>query len=137
MRSYLLDCFESEENIEHLTPDQKFIYIYNRFTSEYVHQYNLIKYNFNETLIMREWLLGLAISCDFYNYDIIKVAKEHHDLDPEHQFSEKLKNKIGDIIMITSICGYYPYPGGGNYTAAKRAEIAFSETLRMEMAGKM
>ena len=45
------------------------------------------------------------------------------------------KNKIGDIVMITSICGYYPYASGGNYVSAKRAEIAFSETLRMEMAG--
>ena len=96
MRSYLLDCFESEENIEHLTPDQKFIYIYNRFKSEYVHQYNLRKFDFNLTLIMTEWLSGLAISCDFYNYDIIKVAKELHDLDPEHQFSEKLEDKICD-----------------------------------------
>ena len=96
MRNYLLDCFENEENTEHLTPDQKFIYIYNRFKSEYVHQYNLRKFDFNLTLIMTEWLSGLAISCDFYNYDVIKVAKELHDLDPEHQFSEKLEDKICD-----------------------------------------
>jgi hypothetical protein len=96
MRSYLLDCFENEENTEHLTPDQKFIYIYNRFESEYVHQYNLRKYDFNKTLIMTEWLSGLAISCDFYPYDIIKVAKELHNLDPKHIFSEKLEDKICD-----------------------------------------
>jgi len=96
MRNYLLDCFEQEENIEHLTPDQKFIYIYNRFTSEYVHQYNLRKFNFNLTLIMTEWLSGLAINCDYSYYDIIKVAKELHELDPKHQFSEKLEDKICD-----------------------------------------
>jgi hypothetical protein len=96
MRTYLLDCFESEENTEHLTPDQKFIYIYNRFTSEYVHQYNLIKYNFNETLIMKEWISGLAISCDFYYYDILQTAKKLHNLDPEYKFSEKLEDKICD-----------------------------------------
>jgi len=96
MRSYLLDCFESEENIEHLTPDQKFIYIYNRFTSEYVHQYNLIKYNFNETLIMKEWVSGLAINCDYTYCNILQTAKELHNLDPEHQFSKKLENKICD-----------------------------------------
>ena len=96
MRSYLLDCFENEENTEHLTPDQKFIYIYNRFESEYVHEYNLRKFKFNKTLIMTEWLSGLAISCAFYYYDIIKVAKELHELDPEHEFSEKLYDKICD-----------------------------------------
>ena len=96
MRNYLLDCFEQEENIEDLTPDQKFIYIYNRFESEYVHQYNLRKYDFNKTLIMTEWLSGLAISCDFYYYDIIRVAKELHELDPKHIFNEKLHNKICD-----------------------------------------
>jgi len=96
MRSYLLDCFENEENTEHLTPDQKFIYIYNRFESEYVHEYNLRKFKFNKTLIMTEWLSGLAISCDFYYYDIIRVAKELHELDPKHEFSEKLYDKICD-----------------------------------------
>ena len=96
MRNYLLDCFENEENTEHLTPDQKFIYIYNRFESEYVHEYNLRKFKFNKTLIMTEWLSGLAISCDFYYYDIIKVAKELHELDPKHKFSEKLYDKICD-----------------------------------------
>ncbi len=94
MRNYLLDCFESEENTELLTPDQKFIYIHNRFTSEYVHQYNLVRYNFNETLIMKEWLSGLAINCDYTNYDILQTAKELHNLDPEHKFHEKLEDKI-------------------------------------------
>lgn len=65
-----------------------------------------------------------------YNINVIAPMKMSQAVMPS-----MLKNKIGDIIMITSICGYYPYPGGGNYTAAKRAEIAFSETLRMEMAG--
>lgn len=96
MRSYLLDCFKNEENTEDLIPELKFIYIYNRFESEYVHQYNLIKFDFNKTLIMEEWLSGLAISCDFYYHDIIRVAKELHNLDPEYQFSEKLERKICD-----------------------------------------
>jgi hypothetical protein len=45
---------------------------------------------------MTEWLSGLAIGCDFYYYDIIKVAKKLHDLDSEHEFSEKLYDKICD-----------------------------------------
>ena len=94
MRNYLLDCFELEENIEHLTPDQKFIYIYNRFESEYVHEYNLRKFKFNKTSILTEWLSGLAISCDYTYYGILQTAKELHDLDPEYVFSEKLEDKI-------------------------------------------
>lgn len=94
MRSYLLDCFENEENTELLTPDQKFIYIHHRFQSEYLHAYNIEKYKNNHIKILGEWLSGLAISCDFYNYDIIKVAKELHELDPEYQFPEKLEDKI-------------------------------------------
>ena len=65
-----------------------------------------------------------------YNINVIAPMKMSQAVIPS-----MLKNKIGDIIMITSICGYYPYAGGGNYTAAKRAEISFSETLRIEMAG--
>ena len=43
---------------------------------------------------MTEWLLGLAISCDYTYYGILQTAKELHDLDPEYQFSEKLEDKI-------------------------------------------
>lgn len=94
MRTYLLECFENEENTEDLTPDQKFIYIYKRFESEYMHAYNIIRYKNNRTIIMTEWLSGLAISCDFYYYDIIKVAKKLHDLDPEFVFNDKLYDQI-------------------------------------------
>jgi NADP-dependent 3-hydroxy acid dehydrogenase YdfG len=45
------------------------------------------------------------------------------------------KNGYGDIIIITSICGYYPYKKGGNYATAKRGAISLAETLRMEMSG--
>ena len=96
MRNYLLDCFENEENVELLSPDQKFVYIYNRFESEYLHAYNIKRYKNNYIKILEEWLSGLAISCDFYYYDIIKVAKELHDLDPEHEFNNKLYDKICD-----------------------------------------
>lgn len=36
------------------------------------------------------------------------------------------------IIFITSIGGNVPYPGGGNYTNAKRGEIGLIETMRLE-----
>lgn len=42
------------------------------------------------------------------------------------------KSESPTIIFITSIGGNVPYPGGGNYTNAKRGEIALIETMRME-----
>ena len=36
------------------------------------------------------------------------------------------------IIFVTSIGGNVPYPGGGNYTNAKRGEIGLIETMRLE-----
>lgn len=45
------------------------------------------------------------------------------------------KNGHGDIIIITSICGYYPYKNGGNYASAKRGAMSLAETLRIEMSG--
>ena len=93
MRSYLLDCI-TDEGTEHLTPDQRFIFIYDRCENEYCHPYNLKRYNHNRVLIMEEWLSGLAISCDFYYNDILKVARKLHDLKPDFVFDEKLENKI-------------------------------------------
>lgn len=42
------------------------------------------------------------------------------------------KSESPTIIFITSIGGNVPYPGGGNYTNAKRGEIALIDTMRME-----
>ena len=42
------------------------------------------------------------------------------------------KSESPTIIFVTSIGGNVPYPGGGNYTNAKRGEIGLLETMRME-----
>ena len=42
----------------------------------------------------------------------------------------------GHIVVIGSIAGFEVYPGGGGYTAAKHAERAVAETLRLELLGK-
>ncbi len=42
------------------------------------------------------------------------------------------KSKSPTIIFVTSIGGNIPYPGGGNYTNAKRGEIGLLETMRIE-----
>ena len=42
----------------------------------------------------------------------------------------------GHIVVIGSIAGFEVYPGGAGYTAAKHAERAVAETLRLELIGK-
>jgi NADP-dependent 3-hydroxy acid dehydrogenase YdfG len=42
----------------------------------------------------------------------------------------------GTIVMITSTAAYGVYEGGAGYTAAKHAEQAVTETLRLELAGR-
>jgi NADP-dependent 3-hydroxy acid dehydrogenase YdfG len=42
------------------------------------------------------------------------------------------KSESPTIIFITSIGGNVPYPGGGNYTNAKRGQIGLIETMRLE-----
>ena len=41
-----------------------------------------------------------------------------------------------DILMVTSIAGHVAYEGGGGYNAAKFAEHAMVEVLRLELAGE-
>ena len=41
----------------------------------------------------------------------------------------------GTIVNITSTAGLITYEGGGGYTAAKHAETALTETLRLELTG--
>ncbi|RJL30828.1 SDR family NAD(P)-dependent oxidoreductase [Bailinhaonella thermotolerans] len=42
----------------------------------------------------------------------------------------------GVIVMLTSIAGEVTYEGGGGYTAAKHAQAAMTETLRLELVGR-
>jgi NADP-dependent 3-hydroxy acid dehydrogenase YdfG len=42
----------------------------------------------------------------------------------------------GVVVTLTSTAGHGVYEGGGGYTAAKHAERAVSETLRLELFGK-
>lgn len=42
------------------------------------------------------------------------------------------KSASATIIFITSLCGKVPYRGSGNYSNAKRGEMALIDTMRME-----
>jgi NADP-dependent 3-hydroxy acid dehydrogenase YdfG len=42
------------------------------------------------------------------------------------------KSTSPTIIFITSLCGKIPYRGSGNYSNAKRGEMALIDTMRME-----
>jgi len=42
------------------------------------------------------------------------------------------KSESPTIIFITSLCGKIPFRGGGNYSNAKRGEMALIDTMRME-----
>jgi NADP-dependent 3-hydroxy acid dehydrogenase YdfG len=42
----------------------------------------------------------------------------------------------GTIVMMGSTAGFVAYEGGGGYTAAKHAEKAVADTLRLELSGR-
>lgn len=43
-----------------------------------------------------------------------------------------MKSDSPNIIFVTSLCGKIPFRGGGNYSNAKRGEMALIDTMRME-----
>jgi NADP-dependent 3-hydroxy acid dehydrogenase YdfG len=44
------------------------------------------------------------------------------------------KSQSPTIVFVTSLCGKIPYRGGGNYSNAKRGEMALIDTMRMEFS---
>ncbi|MBX6748897.1 MAG: SDR family oxidoreductase [Micromonosporaceae bacterium] len=47
-----------------------------------------------------------------------------------------LESGRGTIVVISSTAGLVVYEGGGGYTAAKHAQTAVAETLRLELCGR-
>ena len=47
-----------------------------------------------------------------------------------------IRSGRGHVVNITSIAGHLVYEGGSGYTAAKHAQHAMTETLRLELNGK-
>lgn len=46
------------------------------------------------------------------------------------------RSDAGTIVVISSTAGLVVYEGGGGYTAAKHAQTAVAETLRLELCGR-
>lgn len=47
-----------------------------------------------------------------------------------------IRSGDGHIVNVGSIAGFEPYPGGAGYNAAKHAERALTDVLRMELLGQ-
>jgi len=95
IKKYILDNIDvSDSNRKYKNPNSenaKIHYVLDRFKSEYLHEYNLIRYKGNVSKIMAEWLSGLALNFDYYYYDIIQVSKKLHEVD---EFTEKYEERI-------------------------------------------
>lgn len=71
VEEYLLNGIESDDT-QLNTAEEKLKFAYSRFKAEYGHEI-LRKGEFKA---FSEWLSGLALNYDFYNYKILELAKE-------------------------------------------------------------
>lgn len=51
-------------------------------------------------------------------------------------FLPGLRERGGDVLLLTSTAAHDTYPGGGGYVAAKHAERIIASTLRLELVGE-
>ena len=76
-KKYILSVIDSEDLPSKTMSDkEKIDFLFVRFTREYCHEQNMKRYKNNYTLIMTEWLSGLAINIPYTYHDIIKLSKE-------------------------------------------------------------
>tara|TARA_A100000171_G_C2108468_1_gene133706 strand:+ start:267 stop:803 length:537 start_codon:yes stop_codon:yes gene_type:complete len=105
-KKYILSTIETGLNDEPLkTDDEKIKYIFDRFYSEYGFMINRVgKYK-----AMSEWLSGLALDIEYYNYKIVKLAKDMGSLDTDSNYKaeQKIINNYFDF-MANIILGFEP-----------------------------
>jgi len=76
-KKFIFEVIESEDLPKEVTTErQKLDFIMDRFRTEAVHKYSLIRHKNNLTSIMAYWLSGLALNIPYTNYDIIELAKK-------------------------------------------------------------
>jgi len=74
---YILSVIDSEDlPSETMTNKEKVFFIMDRFVKEYCYEQNLIRYKYDMTKLMAEWLSGLAINIPYTYCDIIKLSKD-------------------------------------------------------------
>jgi len=105
-KKYILSTVETGLNDEPLkTDDEKIKYIFDRFYSEYGFMIKRVgKYK-----AMSEWLSGLALDIEYYNYKIVKLAKDMGSLDTNSTYKaeQKIINNYFDF-MANIILGFEP-----------------------------
>jgi hypothetical protein len=90
-KNYILSTIDDNGWGKPLKTDQEKIkYIFNRFNSEY----GFMIIRVGKQKAMAEWLSGLALSIEYMNDDIVKLAIEMGSIDENP--SEKLKAKVID-----------------------------------------
>ena len=87
---YILQCIAEDSEGNHYNIADSIEHVKTRFISEFGHE---IKRR-GEPAALREWLMGLALPIDFYNYDILKLAHAWGSL-PDNA-TEKQEDKIMD-----------------------------------------
>jgi len=105
-KNYILSTIEEDGEGKPLTTESKKIdYIFNRFNSEYGWNIERIgKYK-----AMSEWLSGLALNIEYYDYKIVKLAKNMGSLDADSNYKaeQKIINNYFDF-MANIILGFEP-----------------------------
>ena len=88
-KNYILSTIKTDNNGKEITNNQdKIDYLFNRFYSEYDWS---IKRN-GKLQAMIDWLQGLALDIEYYNYDILELAKMMGSVDKN--LTEKQEDKI-------------------------------------------
>ena len=94
IKKYILERIDvTEGDKKYKFPDKeisKIDYVFKRFKSEYLHDYNILYYKGDFKKIMAEWLSGLALNFDYYYYDIIEQSKKLHEVESFDEDTEEL-----------------------------------------------
>ena len=92
-KNYILSVIDSEDlPSETMTNKEKVFFIMDRFIKEYSYEQNLIRYKYDMTKLLAEWLSGLAINIPYTYCDIIKLSKELLETDTLKNEDEIIEN---------------------------------------------
>ena len=98
-KKYILSTIETDNEDKPLKTDQdKIQYIFDRFYSEY-YCYNM-PLRVGKFKAMSDWLSGLALPIEYYNYKIVKLAKNMGSLDTDSNYKaeQKIINNYFDFM---------------------------------------